>query len=308
MKPVGKIERVDLRDIWPHEAHDFTKWMANDGGLQLLSEKLGIEFEDPESESDVGSFNADIVARESGTGRRVVIENQLEDTNHDHLGKLVTYAAGTDAGYAVWVVKKAREEHQKAIEWLNSHTDEDLGFFLVEIDAVKIGDSLPAPMFSIVEKPNDWAKSTKAAGSMNETEKLRLAYWQRYREIADADTNFTKVFKPRKPSRDHWTNVSIGVSGSHISLLVLLQRRQIAIEFYVEDDKELAFKAINAIDMLSEAVGAPATSFEAKKAAGVRFCKEGCDVKKHPEKWDEYIKWQMDAALKLREALSEIGI
>lgn len=309
MKPVGRMERVGLREIWPHEARDFTKWIADDEGLALLSEALDLELEDADSEASVGSFNVDVIARESSTGQRVVIENQLEDTDHDHLGKLVTYAAGTGASYAIWIVKHAREEHQQAIEWLNGHTDMELGFFLVEIEAVRIDDSRPAPMFTVVEKPNDWAKSTKSASGMNDTQKLRLAYWQRYYELALADEAFSRVFKPRKPSTDHWSTLSIGRSDAHMSLQMLASKSMVGIEFYVPDDKELAHQAIDASEMLAEAVGAQVTApFEAGKAAGVRFYKEECDVKRHREKWGSYIAWQLDAALKLREALRKLGI
>lgn len=308
MRKVGRIERVDLRDIWPHEAHDFTKWMAEGEGLELLSEALGLELEDSQAEASVGSFNVDVLACESGTDRKVVIENQLEDTNHNHLGQLITYAAGTDASYAIWVVKRAREEHQKAIEWLNGHTDMDLGFFLVEIEAVRIGDSLPAPMFTVIEKPNDWAKTTKSAEGLNETQKLRLAYWQRYHDLASSDQEFSKVFKPRKPSPDHWTTLSIGMPRCHISLLMSVRDDYVGLEFYVPDDKDLARRAIDASSQLSEAVGVEAVPFEASKAAGLRFFKKGCDPKAHHEKWDEYITWQLGAAVRLRAALYEVGL
>lgn len=113
---LGQIKRVDLRDVWRHEAHDFTKWLSEEPNLALLGSEIGIELELIETESSVGSFNVDIYAQESGTGRKVVIENQLEDTNHDHLGKVITYAAGKGAEVVVWVVARARDEHRQAIE------------------------------------------------------------------------------------------------------------------------------------------------------------------------------------------------
>ncbi len=125
------IEKVDLRDVWPHEALDFTKWMAEEKSLKMLSDAVGVELELLETESSVGSFNVDIYAQESGTGRKVIIENQLEETNHDHLGKVITYAAGKSAEVVIWVVKRARDEHRQAIEWLNQHTDSEFGFFQV---------------------------------------------------------------------------------------------------------------------------------------------------------------------------------
>ena len=158
---LDKLKKVDLRDAWPHEALDFTKWLSEESNLAMLSSAVGIELELIETESSVGSFNVDIYAQEAGTGRKVIIENQLEDTNHDHLGKVITYAAGKGAEVVIWVVARARDEHRQAIEWLNQHTDSDFGFFLVEIELWSIGDSLPAPRFSVVEQPNEWTKAIK---------------------------------------------------------------------------------------------------------------------------------------------------
>ena len=120
---LGQIATVDLRDVWPHEALDFTKWLSENENLEILSEAVGIELELVETESSVGSFNVDIFADEVGTGRKVIIENQLEETNHDHLGKIITYAAGKDAEVVIWIVAHARDEHKQAIEWLNQHTE-----------------------------------------------------------------------------------------------------------------------------------------------------------------------------------------
>ena len=155
------LKKVELRDVWPHEALDFTKWLSEEPNLAMLSSAVGIELELIETESSVGSFNVDIYAQEVGTGRRAIIENQLEDTNHDHLGKVITYAAGKGAEIIVWVVACARDEHRQAIEWLNQHTDNNFGFFLVEIELWSIGNSLPAPRFSVVEQPNEWTKTIK---------------------------------------------------------------------------------------------------------------------------------------------------
>ena len=178
MDKLGKMIRItDLRSVWPHEANDFTKWLAQDDNLTLLGDAIDIELELEERESSVGSFSVDIFAKEVGTNRRVIIENQLEDTNHDHLGKLITYASGTGAEVIVWVVKRARDEHRQAIEWLNQHTDSNIGFFLLEIELWQIGDSEKAPRFNIVEKPNDWTKTMKSIEGLSNTDLLKLEFW-----------------------------------------------------------------------------------------------------------------------------------
>lgn len=148
------LKKVELRKVWPHEALDFTKWLSSPANLNMLGEAVGVELELIETESSVGSFNVDIYAQEAGTGRKVIIDNQLEETNHDYLGKVITYAAGKGAQVIIWVVSHARDEHRQAIEWLNEHTDNDFGFFLVEIELWTIGDSKPAPRFNVVEQPN----------------------------------------------------------------------------------------------------------------------------------------------------------
>ena len=128
---LGKLKEIkDLRKVWPHEALDFTPWLAEDDNLTLLADAVGLEITVDETESSVGDFNVDIYATETGTDRKIIIENQLEDTNHDHLGKLITYASGKSADIVIWVVKRAREEHRSAIEWLNNHTDENIALVL----------------------------------------------------------------------------------------------------------------------------------------------------------------------------------
>ncbi len=167
MVTLGTLEEIkDLRGIWPHEAHDFTPWLARNIGV--LGETIGIDISIKETESSVGNFNADIFALDADTGRKIIIENQLGDTDHDHLGKLITYASGKEADFVIWVVKKARPEHRAAIEWLNNHTDEGVGFFLCEIKVYRIGGSEPAPKFEIIEQPNDWIKEMKQTGSQME--------------------------------------------------------------------------------------------------------------------------------------------
>lgn len=125
MVNLSKLEEIkDLRTVWPHEALDFTPWLSQDDNIALLADAVGLDITVDETESSVGDFNVDIFASETGTDRKIIIENQLEDTNHDHLGKLITYASGKSADVIIWVVKHAREEHKAAIEWLNNHTDE----------------------------------------------------------------------------------------------------------------------------------------------------------------------------------------
>lgn len=174
MVALSRLEEIrDLRTVWPHEALDFTPWLAQDENMALLSDAIEIDMTVDEIESCVGDFNVDIFASETGTDRTIIIENQLEDTDHDHLGKLITYASGKSADVIVWLVKRAREEHRAAAEWLNNHTDENIGFFLCEIKLFRIGSSDPAVKFEVVERPNDWTKEVKKATSPDAGQQLR---------------------------------------------------------------------------------------------------------------------------------------
>ncbi len=160
-KSLSKLNKVNLRDVWEHEALDFTNWLAQEENLEALSEEIGIDINLIKTEASVGKFNVDILAEDEATRRKIIIENQLEQTNHDHLGKIITYASGYDAEVIIWIVKDVRDEHQRAIEWLNEHTDEDINFFLIKIELWQIENSNPAPKFEIICSPNEWAKTIK---------------------------------------------------------------------------------------------------------------------------------------------------
>ena len=240
MVNLSKLEEIkDLRTVWPHEALDFTPWLAQDDNITLLADAIGIDITVDETESSVGDFNVDIFASETGTDRKIIIENQLEDTNHDHLGKLITYASGKSADIVIWVVKQAREEHKAAIEWLNNHTDDSVGFFLCEIKLYRIGNSEPAVKFEVIEKPNDWTKEIKKSESINETQQLRYDYWVAFEDYAFKNPTFAKNFKKRKPSKNHWLNFSIGSSACHIAVSQIKQRNELDVELYISDDTEL---------------------------------------------------------------------
>ena len=155
---LGTIEQVDLRQMWPHESNDFTPWLANN--VSRLGDALGLELETRGQEAPVGGYSLDILAHDLGSNRKVIIENQLESTNHDHLGKLLTYASGYDAGVVVWLAKEFRDEHRQALDWLNQRTGEDTQFFGVIVELIRIDDSNPAVNFKLAASPNEWRKES----------------------------------------------------------------------------------------------------------------------------------------------------
>lgn len=216
---LGRFEKIDLREIWNGEATDFTPWLASPDNIELLGDIIGIELEVQEQEKSVGPFKADILCKDTVTDNYVLIENQLERTDHTHLGQLMTYAAGLDAVTIIWIAKIFSEEHRAAVDWLNSITDDKINFFGIEIEAYKIEGSIPAPMFNIVAKPNDWTKSIKSAASstgITETKQLQLEYWEAMKKYFENNETFIKC---QKPPPQHWTNFAIGRSYFNIAAI-----------------------------------------------------------------------------------------
>ena len=296
---LGKIKRItDLRSIWPHEANDFTKWLADEHNLAKLGEEIGIELELEERESSVGNFNVDLYAKEEGTGRKVIIEYQLEETDHVLLGKLITFASGKGAEVVVWVVKRARDEHRQAIEWLNQHTDTDLGFFLVEIELWQIDDSAIAPKFSVIERPNDWGKQMKSVAGLNNTEQIHLAFWQKFNDKMNASPDFTKHFKTRKAQPQHWYDISVGSSEYHLCFTASIQKKHMSCGIYIPDNKEL-FHLFEAHKADFEAqFGKDIEWGEATKATRINIFKP-FDVS-HQEQWAKAYAWYLENAIKFK--------
>ena len=304
MVSLGTLKEItDLRKVWPHEALNFTPWVAEN--IELLGDAVGLDITVEETESSVGDFNVDIYASETGTDRKIIIENQLEDTDHDHLGKLITYASGKSADVVIWIVKHAREEHKAAVEWLNNHTDDKIGFFLCEIKLFQIGDSQIAPSFSVVEKPNDWAKEIKKTTAANPTQQQRLEYWQAFNDYAFNDKNFSKAFNMRKPTTDHWMDFSIGSSACHIGVTQIQKRSAIGVELYINDDKEL-FKSLFAHKTEIESDMGMALDWRElpeRKASRI-LVEKNVQLSNH-EEWQEQFVYIMDVLLKMKKAFKK---
>ena len=192
------------RDAWPDEARDFTPWLFDN--IDFLSDALGIELEATDTESAVDNFSADIIAKDVRTGDRVLIENQLEASDHKHLGQILTYLAGIEAKSIVWVAREFQEAHRSAIRWLNEHTDDDFAFFAVRLRVVRIGDSPFAPVLEVVEQPNNWERKLgrQAARAESELTRLRRRFWDRYLQ------RHPGVFRPSRHSNVYVPMLSDG--------------------------------------------------------------------------------------------------
>lgn len=295
---LGKLEKVPLRKAWNHEAFDFTNWLAQEENLAALSDEIGIDIKLTQTEARVGSFSVDILAEEENTGRKIIIENQLEPTNHDHLGKLITYASGYDAEIVIWIVDSVRDEHKKALDWLNEHTDEDINFFLIKMELWQIGDSPYAPKFQVVSQPNDWAKTIKkstSSSTLTATKVLQLDFWNKFKEYAISKGTKLKL---RKTSPQHWYDISLGMSDAHIALVAIPRERIIRCEVWISDKKELFHQFRKNEEQIEAGLGEQLNWMElpGKKASRIVISREA-DVSEN-EKWEEYFEWLLNRAEK----------
>jgi hypothetical protein len=241
MANLGHLRKIDLREVWKHEALDFTHWLSKEENIQLLSDEIGISIIDVRPEESIGRYNVDLVGIDEDSGKSIIIENQLDYTDHKHLGQIITYASGYDASIIVWIVKEAREEHRKAVEWLNNHTSADLSFILIRMELWQIGDSPYAPKFHIIAEPNDWAKeiqqSQSISSELTDTRLKQLEFWQQF--IDYTKNHKTKLRIGRKARARHWYNISFGTSEAHLSLTISMRENLMACSIYIPNAPDL---------------------------------------------------------------------
>jgi hypothetical protein len=245
-QPLGRLERVDLRDIWISEATSFTPWLARAENLAVLGEALSIDLELEAQERAVGPFRADLLCKDTDKDRWVLIENQLERTDHTHLGQLLTYASGLEAATIVWIAASFTEEHRSTLDWLNKITDESFRFFGLEVELWKIGNSPAAPKFNVVSKPNEWSQSVAQAArvindaDLSETRIAQREYWAALNPALDAVGG--SVSGKRKPQAMSWMSYSgVGRPGFSINAAMNIAKRRIRAELYITSDGAKTF-------------------------------------------------------------------
>lgn len=292
---IGMLKEVDIRDLWKHEQYDFSNWLAKPENIAYLNDILGLTLVEVDKEKYVGSYRCDIVAKDETSDITVIIENQLEASNHDHLGKIITYASGLDAEVVVWIVKQAKEEHRSAVEWLNNNTRSGIDFFLIELHAYKIGDSDPAPKFEVIEQPNDFIKSSKSSGSgdaTNKSQSERVAFWTQFNDEIVAHG---KPFNTRKATTDHWYNVAIGNSNCHIGITLVNSDSFVGVELYIPDNKDLYDSLYEKKDEIEKQIDFDLSweRLDGKKASKIIHRIPGLDFdnkENYPQLMDEIIK------------------
>lgn len=274
MTDLSRLRTVPVREVWKHEAYDFTQWLLQ--SADVLGDVLGMELELTEAEHQVGGFSLDLIGRELGSGGVVIVENQLEPTDHGHLGQLLTYAGGTDPKTIVWCSPSFRDEHRAALDWLNEHTDEDTRFFGVEISAVQIDDSRPAPLFRLVAQPNDWTKQVHAekSAALSDRSAAYLAFWTEIlRRIRESHPEWTSSVAGSKQS---WISLPYGTSGLWYDFVFTSRGPRVELYFGSSDAEENTrqFERIAAHrDELDQAFGQPLSydPLPGKKACRIHF-------------------------------------
>ena len=300
---IGKIQRVPLREVFPHEANGFTTWLANN--IDVVNEALGISLTDVEREQDAGAFRVDLVAQDNA-GNRIIVENQLEKSNHDHLGKIITYLTSLDAQAAIWIVSDPRPEHVQAIAWLNEGSPAE--FYLVKVEAIRIGDSPPAPLFTLITGPSEEAREAGAAKKeLVRREVMREKFWTGLLEYAKEKTDLHAAISP---GRYNWIGTSAGLPYG-INLNYAIRQHDGQVELYIDSDRDTGegnTEVFNGLlkhkDELERDFGEP---LEWEPLEGRRACR----IRKtlvlggweDEEKWPQVYEEMVDAMIRLNEAL-----
>lgn len=294
---LGKLQRVELRTIWEHEAQDFTPWLANENNLEELANTIGMDLELIGQEQNVGPYRADILCKDAISQSNVLIENQLEKTDHNHLGQILTYAAGLDAKVVVWIASRFTEEHRAAIDWLNSITSEEFGFFALEIELWRIGDSPAAPKFNVVCKPNAWRRVVQDASNLNaELSGLKQTYLRFWTELREYLTQLNSPLRSQSPLPQHWTNYSIGRTGFTIMATISAQYSRLGAELYIDpknfDPKQVFADFLACKEQIEQACGFELDWQELPDARGSRIAVYRTQVDVTDEAvWPEAFQW-----------------
>lgn len=306
---LGRLTIVPPRQVWPHEALNFTPWLLQN--VDVLGDLLGMDLELEVAEHPVGDFSLDLIGRDLSDDSVVIVENQLEASDHGHLGQILTYAAGTDPKTIVWVTTRFRPEHRAALDWLNEHTDPDTRFFGVEIVVVKIGDSDPAPNFVLAAQPNEWGKQVKAATAASGTSEKSQRYWNFWESFLNTLTDRHPTWTNRKTSsRDNFYDLSTGTGG--VVFAITFANDGLRLQLYFNGAAEVnlsRFLALRSKKEQFELALGEAAEWDEKpglKSAAIYVPSPFNDVA-NVEQWSAMIDWLIDQLARFRRAIDAVG-
>ena len=224
---LGELKSVPLREVWEKEDQHFTPWLAENIGI--LGDAIGMTLEVEAQEKMVGTFRADILCQDEDNGEKVLVENQVEKSNHKHLGQIITYAAGLRAKTIVWIAREFADEHRAALDWLNANTGDGLRFFALEVQLWRIGTSQPAPKFNVVVRPNDWSKNVRASegGELSDVRSRYFRYWSAF-----VDAHGEQISLGKRAARaQSYHNFTVGRSGVKISTSIKSDGKLLQVQF-----------------------------------------------------------------------------
>ncbi|MEE9558343.1 MAG: DUF4268 domain-containing protein [Candidatus Brocadiales bacterium] len=299
---IGKIQRVSLKEVWKHEAHDFTPWLQDN--IDILNDVLDLSLSSAEREQAAGDFSVDLVA-EDEAGNAVIIENQLGKSDHDHLGKLITYLTAIGAKTAIWIAGDPRPEHVGAITWLNESSSGS--FYLVKVEAVQIEGSVPAPLFTLIVGPSAEGRVVgETKRELAERFDIRHRFWTKLLEKAK---HKTKLHVNISPSQYHWLGASAGKSGLGFNYIV--RKHDAYVEFYIDRGKDAGDENTAIFDALAASKGVIESDFGEpllwQQIEGKRACRIKKDINlggfRDEDKWPEVQDAMIDAMIRLEKAL-----
>jgi len=304
MPDFGTLKKVDLRKLWPSEASNFTPWLAEN--IDALGEALGMDLELTETEADVGDFSLDLLAKDLGTGHKVVIENQLTNTDHDHLGKLLTYAAGFDARTVIWIAQSIRDEHRQTLEWLNQRTSAETNFFGVSVEVFQIDDSKPAFKFLPVVYPSEWKKGGRSSDV--QVSSRGEAYRQFFQKLLDELREKHHFTSARVGQPQNWYSFVSGISGIYFSAS-FAQGGRTRTEVYIDlgdatMNKTLFDKLLAGRKEIEAAFGEPLEweRLEGRRASRIACYSKGA-IQTTPDELGKNRQWMIDRLLRFKKVL-----
>lgn len=306
MSRFGELKYLELRRMWPNESQSFTPWLAEN--IQELGEVLGMDLELIKREAGVGDFSVDLLARDLGTGHNVIIENQFGATDHDHLGKLLTYAAGFNASTVLWISETFRDEHRSALGWLNGRTGSDTQFFGMTVEVLQIDDSKPAYRFRLVVSPDGWERAKRSIPD-GQTSPRAEAYRQFFQKLIDELRDQHHFTRARAAQPQNWYQFTSGVAGIYYAAC-FGQGGKARVELYIDQgDAETNKRLFDALAAdcqdIEREFGKPLTweRLDDRRASRIALYRAG-SIDDDEETLSVIRAWMIEQLLGLRKALS----